>query len=149
MVSSLALILGVYATMYANNKDQTGLHLDGWVLWNEFKGTVTGSKSTNHYDLTGVTASVEAGYTSKFEGKDAYNYFIQPKVQFTYTNVDAFDTQDGKVSVAGRGENLRTRVGVKAFMNNKMPNAEKVWQPFIEFNWLKQQKTISGNCWFN
>ena len=132
--------LGVYATMYANNKDQTGLHLDGWVLWNEFKGTVTGSKSTNHYDLTGVTASVEAGYTSKFEGKDAYNYFIQPKVQFTYTNVDAFDTQDGKVSVAGRGENLRTRVGVKAFMNNKMPNAEKVWQPFIEFNWLNNRK---------
>ena len=132
--------LGVYATMYANNKDQTGLHLDGWVLWNEFKGTVTGSKSTNHYDLTGVTASVEAGYTSKFEGKDVYNYFIQPKVQFTYTNVDAFDTQDGKVSVAGRGENLRTRVGVKAFMNNKTPNAEKVWQPFIEFNWLNNRK---------
>ena len=89
------------------------------------------------YDISGFTASLEAGYTFKVKQGKEYGYFLQPKAQLTWMDVDADDhVESNGTRVQGGSGNLQTRLGLKAFMSNDNPNADKAWQPFVEVNWI-------------
>lgn len=75
-----------------------GAYVDSWVLWNDFKNTVTGKDmSPEKYDSSGITASIEAGSNYKLGGNESVSYWIQPQAQFIYQDVqlDNFTEQTG------------------------------------------------------
>jgi autotransporter family porin len=146
--------VGVYGTYYANDKDRSGLYVDGWALYNWFDATVKGdNRDKEKYKLKGVTASIEAGYTFKVGQNNSLtnpsNYYVQPVVQVTYMGVTADDhlDQEGVVVQTRGGNNIQTRVGVRAFMQNEEAinkGTGTSFEPFVEANWINNSKRYSA-----
>ncbi|WP_240651641.1 autotransporter outer membrane beta-barrel domain-containing protein [Serratia microhaemolytica] len=138
--------VGSYATWYANTAEKTGMYLDAWVQYGWFDNTVEGqSLASEEYQSSGMTGSIETGYTFKI-GENVTNntrYFIQPKVQVTWMGIKADDHVEANgthVSSDGDG-NLQIRLGAKAFVLGFSPQRqEQMFQPFIEANWLHNSK---------
>ncbi|PVZ89128.1 type V secretion protein A [Serratia sp. S1B] len=145
--------IGAYGTWYANAADKSGLYVDSWLQYSWFNNTVTGETLTSEtYKSKGITASVESGYTFKLGESVANNqsYFIQPKAQLTWMGIKADDHREANGTyVTGEGDgNLQTRLGVKAFINGysaQDKGKERVFQPFVEANWLHNSKDFSSN----
>ena len=134
--------VGAYGTWYANKEDKTGFHLDGWLLWSKFSASVSGTEVPDEkYGISGLTASLEAGYTFKVKQGQNYSYFLQPKAQVTMMNVDAEDhVESNGTYVKGDSKNIQTRLGMKAYASNDAVNPNSSWQPFVEVNWLHNTK---------
>ncbi|HHX9068154.1 TPA: autotransporter outer membrane beta-barrel domain-containing protein [Yersinia enterocolitica] len=141
---------GVYGTWYANEVDKSGLYVDGWMQYSWFNNTVDGQAlATEEYKSKGISTSIESGYTFKMGENVAKNatYFIQPKAQVTWMGVKSDDHKETNGTiVSGEGDgNIQTRLGVKAFMNgysDQDKGKERVFQPFVEANWVHNTKDI-------
>ncbi|GKX53865.1 autotransporter outer membrane beta-barrel domain-containing protein [Budvicia aquatica] len=136
--------LGLYGTWYANEQNKTGVYIDIWAQYGWFDNTIKGDFiADENYKSSGVTASVESGYTFKLGENAAKNttYFIQPKAQVIWMGVKADDHKEANgTNVSGEGDgNIQTRLGVRAFMNgysDQDKGKDRVFQPFIEANWI-------------
>ncbi|WFW62450.1 autotransporter outer membrane beta-barrel domain-containing protein [Citrobacter freundii] len=140
---------GLYATWYANNVEKSGGYLDSWMLYNWFDNTVRGEQlATEKYRSRGVTASLEAGYAFKLKETARLSYWLQPQVQLTWMDVSSDDHQEANGTVIrdkGKG-NLQSRLGVKAYLrgyNQRDEGKERLFQPFIETNWLHNSRNYS------
>ncbi|MGQ4860241.1 autotransporter outer membrane beta-barrel domain-containing protein, partial [Enterobacter roggenkampii] len=134
--------VGLYGTWYANEADKSGTYVDSWVLYNWFDNKVMGQdQATESYRSSGVTASVEAGYSVKVGESDRNSYWIQPKAQAVWMDVQADDHRERngtRVKDETQG-NLMTRLGVKAYISghNAIDDGKsRTFQPFIEANWI-------------
>ncbi|MCB5307732.1 autotransporter outer membrane beta-barrel domain-containing protein [Yersinia massiliensis] len=140
--------LGMYGTWYANEADKSGFYVDSWAQYSWFNNRVEGQElATETYKSSGVTASIESGYTFKVGENVTKNatYFIQPKAQITWMGVKADDhKEDNGTQVSGEGDgNIQTRLGVKAFMKgyaDQDKGKNRVFQPFVEVNWIHNTK---------
>ena len=139
--------VGLYGTWYANDADKTGTYVDSWVLYNWFDNKVMGQEqATEKYKSSGITASVEAGYSFKLGESERNSYWLQPKAQVVWMDVQADDHREAngtrvKDDTAG---NLMTRLGVKAFINghNAIDDGKsREFQPFVEANWIHNTQT--------
>ncbi|CQJ04952.1 autotransporter outer membrane beta-barrel domain-containing protein [Yersinia frederiksenii] len=136
--------IGLYSTWYANDADKSGFYLDGWMQYSWFDNSVEGQGlASEDYKSSGLTASIESGYTFKL-GEDVdknATYFAQPKIQVIYMGVksDSHKETNG-TNVYGDGDgNIQTRLGFKVFMNSysiQDKGKERVFQPFVETNWI-------------
>lgn len=140
---------GVYATWYANDADKTGAYVDSWALYNWFDNKVMGqSLTTEKYKSKGVTASVEAGYSFKLGESGRDSYWLQPKAQLVWMDVQADDHREAngtKVKDDTHG-NLLTRLGVKAYIkgHNALDDGKsREFQPFVEANWIHNSRNVS------
>ncbi|WP_042292449.1 autotransporter outer membrane beta-barrel domain-containing protein [Citrobacter sedlakii] len=134
--------VGLYATWYANEADKTGTYLDSWVLYNWFDNTVRGDHlASESYKSDGITASVEGGYSFLFGESENATYWIQPKAQVIWMDVQA-DTHrenNGTVVKDKTDGNLMTRLGVRAYLKGhaeKDAGKGREFQPFVEANWI-------------
>ena len=133
---------GLYATWYANEADKTGTYLDSWVLYNWFDNTVQGDHlASEKYKSDGITASIEGGYTFLIGESERTSYWLQPKAQVTWMDVQADSHRESNgTQVKDKTDgNLMTRLGVRAYL--KSHNAiddgkDREFQPFVEANWL-------------
>lgn len=139
--------VGLYGTWYANEADKSGTYVDSWVLYNWFDNKVMGQdQATERYRSSGITASVEAGYSVKVGESGRNSYWIQPKAQAVWMDVQADDHRERngtRVKDEPQG-NLMTRLGVKAYISghNAMDDAKsRTFQPFIEANWIHNTQT--------
>ena len=139
--------VGLYGTWYANEADKSGTYVDSWVLYNWFDNKVMGQdQATESYRSSGVTASVEAGYSVKVGESDRNSYWIQPKAQAVWMDVQADDHRERngtRVKDETQG-NLMTRLGVKAYISghNAIDDGKsRTFQPFIEANWIHNTQT--------
>ncbi|KUR04194.1 autotransporter outer membrane beta-barrel domain-containing protein [Enterobacter bugandensis] len=139
--------VGLYGTWYANEADKSGTYVDSWVLYNWFDNKVMGQdQATERYRSSGITASVEAGYSVKVGESGRNSYWIQPKAQAVWMDVQADDHRERngtRVKDETQG-NLMTRLGVKAYISghNAMDDAKsRTFQPFIEANWIHNTQT--------
>ncbi|RFU91883.1 MULTISPECIES: intestinal colonization autotransporter adhesin MisL [Citrobacter] len=139
--------VGLYGTWYANDADKTGTYVDSWVLYNWFDNKVMGQEqAAEKYKSSGITASVEAGYSVKLGESERNSYWLQPKAQVVWMDVQADDHREAngtrvKDDTAG---NLMTRLGVKAFINghNAIDDGKsREFQPFVEANWIHNTQT--------
>ncbi|MFV0547702.1 MAG: autotransporter outer membrane beta-barrel domain-containing protein [Limnobaculum xujianqingii] len=138
---------GLYGTWYANQADKTGAYIDSWVLYNWFDNEVTGDeRATETYKSRGVTASLEGGYSFKLGENGRDSYWLQPKAQVVWMDVQAKDHYEQadvtgtrtKVSDKTKG-NLQTRLGLKAYINGHShwdDGKDRKFQPFVEANWI-------------
>lgn len=137
--------VGLYGTWYNNDTDKTGLYVDSWLLWNDFDASVDGEGlDQENYNINGLTASVESGYTFKLAQSDNYSYWLQPKGQITRMNVDADNhTESNGTRVTGNANNWETRLGIRATMSSgEMLNSysHQAGQLFMEANWIYHTK---------
>ncbi|WP_346732956.1 autotransporter outer membrane beta-barrel domain-containing protein [Citrobacter koseri] len=133
---------GLYGTWYANEADKTGTYVDSWVLYNWFDNTVSGQGlATENYKSRGVTASVEAGYSLKLAESKRDSYWLQPKIQMVWMDVQADDHREanGTGVKDDTGGNLMTRLGLRGYINGHNAlddNNGRIFQPFVEMNWV-------------
>ncbi|WP_228397071.1 autotransporter outer membrane beta-barrel domain-containing protein [Limnobaculum xujianqingii] len=139
--------LGLYGTWYANQVDKSGLYVDSWVQYAWFDNSVKGDGlAEEKYDSKGWLASVETGYSFKLGENERTSYWLQPKAQLTWMGVHAdkhYETNGTKVT--GNGDNLSTRLGLRAYAqghNAVDDNTGRVFQPFVEANWLYNSKNF-------
>jgi autotransporter family porin len=139
--------VGLYGTWYANDADKSGTYVDSWMLYNWFDNKVMGQdQATENYRSSGVTASVEAGYSVKMGESGRNSYWIQPKAQAVWMDVQADDHRERngtRVKDETQG-NLMTRLGVKAYISghNAIDDGKsRTFQPFIEANWIHNTQT--------
>ena len=139
--------VGLYGTWYANDADRSGTYVDSWMLSNRFDNKVMGQdQATENYRSSGVTASVEAGYSVKMGESGRNSYWIQPKAQAVWMDVQADDHRERngtRVKDETQG-NLMTRLGVKAYISghNAIDDGKsRTFQPFIEANWIHNTQT--------
>ena len=141
--------VGLYGTWYANDADKTGTYVDTWALYNWFDNKVMGQEqAAEKYKSSGITASVEAGYSFKLGESERNSYWLQPKAQVVWMDVQA-DSQreaNGTRVKDNTDGNLMTRLGVKAFINghNAIDDGKsREFQPFVEANWIHNTQTTS------
>ncbi|HFZ8994796.1 TPA: intestinal colonization autotransporter adhesin MisL [Citrobacter freundii] len=141
--------VGLYGTWYANDADKSGTYVDTWALYNWFDNKVMGQEqATEKYKSSGITASVEAGYSFKLGESERNSYWLQPKAQVVWMDVQADSHREAngtrvKDDING---NLMTRLGVKAFINghNAIDDGKsREFQPFVEANWIHNTQTTS------
>ncbi|MCO4161013.1 autotransporter outer membrane beta-barrel domain-containing protein [Citrobacter amalonaticus] len=134
--------VGLYATWYANEADKTGTYLDSWVLYNWFDNTVSGDHlASENYKSDGITASVEGGYSFLVGESENKTYWIQPKAQVIWMDVqaDSHREHNGTQVKDKTDGNLMTRLGVRAYLKGhaeKDADKGRDFQPFIEANWI-------------
>lgn len=140
--------LGLYGTWYANQEDKSGLYVDSWVQYAWFDNTVKGDGlAEENYHSKGWLASVETGYSFKLGETETKSYWLQPKAQLTWMGVraDTHYEQNNSTNVTGKGDNLSTRLGLRAYSqgfsaaNN---GSDRVFQPFVEANWIHNSKNF-------
>lgn len=132
---------GLYGTWYANEADKTGLYVDSWLQWSKFKADVRGEQlASDDYDITGMAASIETGYSGHVGDTENYSLWLQPKGQATWIKLKSDDIlTDNGSWVKSHTNNLVTRLGIKAYMSSNQASIEKrnqAGQLFIEANWL-------------
>ena len=141
--------VGLYGTWYANDADKTGTYVDTWALYNWFDNKVMGQElATEKYKSSGITASVEAGYSFKLGESERNSYWLQPKAQVVWMDVqaDSHREANGTRVKDDTDGNLMTRLGVKAFINghNAIDDGKsREFQPFVEANWIHNTQTAS------
>lgn len=141
--------VGLYGTWYANNADKTGTYVDTWALYNWFDNKVMGQEqAAEKYKSSGITASVEAGYSFKLGESERNSYWLQPKAQVVWMDVqaDSHREANGTRVKDNTDGNLMTRLGVKAFINghNAIDDGKsREFQPFVEANWIHNTQTTS------
>lgn len=141
--------VGLYGTWYANEADKSGTYVDTWALYNWFDNKVMGQEqATEKYKSSGITASVEAGYSFKLGESERNSYWLQPKAQVVWMDVQADNHREanGTRVKDNTDGNLMTRLGVKAFINghNAIDDGKsREFQPFVEANWIHNTQTTS------
>ncbi|MFV0262105.1 MAG: autotransporter outer membrane beta-barrel domain-containing protein [Kluyvera sp.] len=141
--------VGLYSTWYANDIDKSGAYVDTWALYNWFDNKVMGQEqATEKYKSTGITASVEAGYSVKLGESERNSYWLQPKAQAVWMGVQADDRREanGTRVKDGASGNLMTRLGVRAYIkgHNAIDNGQsREFQPFVEANWIHNTQPAS------
>lgn len=141
--------VGLYGTWYANDADKTGTYVDTWALYNWFDNKVMGQEqAAEKYKSSGITASVEAGYSFKLGESERNSYWLQPKAQVVWMDVqaDSHREANGTRVKDNTDGNLMTRLGVKAFINGHSAiddGKSREFQPFVEANWIHNTQTTS------
>lgn len=136
---------GLYGTWYENDVTKMGAYVDGWLMRSDLDGTVHGQDlQSEKYDLKGYTASLETGYTFLATKFDHYDLLLQPQGQLTWMGVDANKHIDSNgTKVKGDGDNLQSRLGVRAILGSNNASADFGGQLFLEANWLYNTKPFS------
>lgn len=134
--------LGLYGTWYANQQDKSGLYVDSWVQHAWFTNSVQGEGlSAEKYHSQGWLASVEAGYSFNLSQNDRVSYWLQPKAQAVWMGIHADKhIETNGTSVTGNGDNVLTRLGLRAYRQQKDAGTGRTLQPFVEVNWLHNTK---------
>lgn len=146
---------GLYATWFANDDTREGLYVDSWLLYSHFKNSVKGQNLAEEtYDSHGLTASLESGYTlplGAFTGSKgtAYQAWLQPQAQLVCMGVRApGHREDNGTRMASSGDgNIMSRVGLRAALSGHDASdngGEKVFQPFIEANWIHNTRQFES-----
>lgn len=126
--------VGAYASIYTDSNDKHGLYVDTWLKWNHFNADLFVQKQVD-YKLKGLTAGLELGYTTPLFSYKGFDYFVQPKGQIVWTNVNSNIKSIDMIELDSDANNFKASLGLK-FMTSTSYQ-DKVFQPFIEFNWLR------------
>lgn len=130
--------VGVYASWLQDPVQTTGLYVDAWAQYAQFKNTVQGDAlAKERYDSDAKTASVEAGYSFKVLDSASTAMFVEPQVQLSYTDFSADNhvETNGTVIDGSDAGGLTSRVGVRLFGHANSDVGNRV-QPFVAVNWI-------------
>jgi autotransporter family porin len=130
--------VGVYASWLQDPAQTTGVYVDAWAQYAQFKNTVQGDAlAKERYDSDAKTASVEAGYSFKVLDSSTTVMFLEPQLQLSYTDfsADRHVETNGTVIDGSDAGGLTSRAGVRLFGHANSDIGNRV-QPFVAVNWI-------------
>ncbi|MGE8245058.1 MAG: autotransporter outer membrane beta-barrel domain-containing protein [Stenotrophomonas maltophilia] len=130
--------VGVYASWLQDPAQTTGVYLDAWAQYAQFRSTVQGDAlAKERYDSDARTASVEAGYSFRLLDSTRTAMFLEPQLQLSYTDfsADRHVETNGTVIDGSDSSGLTSRVGVRLFGHANSDVGNRV-QPFVAVNWV-------------
>lgn len=130
--------VGIYASWLQDPAQTTGLYVDAWAQYAQFKNTVQGDALTKErYDSDAKTASVETGYSFKLLDSSTTAMFLEPQLQLSYTDfsADNHTETNGTIIDGSDAGGLTSRVGVRLFGHANSDIGNRV-QPFVAVNWI-------------
>lgn len=146
--------LGIYGSWEQYGKDQQGAYADAWLQYNWFSATVKGEQlDSEKYQINGFTGSLEAGYNFKLNQWDnsdgsSVSFWMQPHIQGIWmgVNPDSHTEKNGTRVKEESGDNVQTKLGVKAFWKIEEPkkgDAKQEVRPYFEVNWINNSNLFS------
>lgn len=143
---------GVYATWFEDNLSKMGGYIDSWALYNWFNNSVNGLVlQPENYKSSGVTASLESGYTMKItDFSERNSWYLQPQVQLIWMGVKADRHQEENgTQISGIGDsNIQYRLGGRTYLkgyNQIDTGKNRIFEPFIEVNWIHNSKKFGAS----
>ncbi|VEJ53598.1 autotransporter outer membrane beta-barrel domain-containing protein [Pragia fontium] len=133
---------GLYATWYQNAATLNGAYVDSWAQYSWLNAEVNGDEAdSEHYDMDGFSASLEAGYRLPIYQSTNGEVFITPQAQVSWNGIKADKHRDASGSmISSSGEdNIQTRLGVKISrdgVSDKDKGTDKLFTVYAEANWL-------------
>jgi len=135
--------VGIYSTWYQQDDALTGAYADGQLMYNWFTAQVNADeKPSQRYNMAGMLASLEAGYTFSFSDDEreppSQLVLLEPHAQISWNGVRPADITeaDGTPISSSGNDNLQLRLGLRAFLHNKISPQEGYFQPFVALDWL-------------
>ncbi|MDM0046283.1 autotransporter outer membrane beta-barrel domain-containing protein [Variovorax dokdonensis] len=129
---------GVYGTWYGNQDILSGPYVDAWVMGGRYRNSVQGQGlAKESYSATGVTASIEAGYSFKLNDDGKSTVYLEPQAQVIVSNYNAgnYAERSGTVVSGLNDTQVTTRVGVRLHGNVQDDGGNRQLRPFAELNW--------------
>ncbi len=130
--------VGAYASWLQDPAQTTGVYVDAWAQYAQFKNTMQGDAlAKERYDSDARTASVEAGYSFRLLDSTRTAMFLEPQLQLSYTDfsADRHVETNGMVIDGSDSGGLTSRVGVRLFGHANSDVGNRV-QPFLAVNWV-------------
>lgn len=139
---------GLYAGWQQDSVMKTGGFIDTWAAYNGFSNSVKGEGiGQESYKSKGLVASIESGYTFNFG--DEKNCSLQPHAQIIWMGVKTADytEQNGTRVRATGNNNVQTRVGVRAALDDqdKWVDAKNMrFIPYADLSWLHNSRKFGS-----
>lgn len=139
---------GLYAGWQQDSVMKTGGFIDTWTAYNRFNNSVKGEGiGQESYKSKGFVASIESGYTFTFG--DEQNRSLQPQAQIIWMGVKTADytEQNGTRVRASGNNNVQTRVGVRAALDDQGKWAEGKnlrFTPYADLSWLHNSRKFGS-----
>jgi len=130
--------IGVYGSWLQDPSTTTGLYVDAWANYAQYKNSVQGDVlAKERYDSKASGASVEAGYGFQVADGERLALFVEPQAQLRYTafKADNHIETNGTVIDGSDAGGLTSRLGVRVFGHANTQAGNRV-QPFIAVNWI-------------
>ena len=147
-----AWAVGFYGGWKADEDNQTGPYVDGWVMFTHAKSDVSGvDQHVEDIKGQGLSASIEVGWgvpagsITNDDGSVTQMTF-EPHASVTWFGMEFDDLHTQAQDVAFEGKNnVRTRLGARAVISEK---GNDHFNAFVEANWVHNTQeygaTISG-----
>ncbi|TKI03404.1 autotransporter outer membrane beta-barrel domain-containing protein [Martelella alba] len=142
--------LGAYGTWYAEGTANKGLWLESELRYNWFDNSVTGTDELGEeYHAKGMTASLEGGYVIAISQSLRRSVFVQPQAQISWSGITADDhtEQNGTRVSAGGNDNIRSRMGLRAYMQVHAARDDdngRYFEPYIEANYIHNSQSYGA-----
>ncbi|MBK5143083.1 autotransporter-associated beta strand repeat-containing protein [Budviciaceae bacterium BWR-B9] len=136
--------LGVYATWFADAKQQTGAYIDNWYQYGWYDNHVSGEgMATDSYDSRPFAASLETGYSFILNDNSLNQWRLIPQAQVVYNkySADSFvDSSNTKID-GQNNEIWSTRLGTR--LTGNIQGKGYTHHPFAEVNWWYSKQDAS------
>ncbi|VFS59705.1 Outer membrane protein IcsA autotransporter precursor [Leminorella grimontii] len=136
--------LGMYATWFADAKEERGAYVDSWLQHGWYSNSVNGEgMSSDSYDSRLWTASLESGYIWAMNEDKFSQWSLAPQAQVVYSHYSA----DSLTDVSGteisnqKGESWTVRVGSRVM--GRLTAGDSLFHPYAELNWLYNRQPAS------
>ncbi len=136
--------LGVYATWFADAKQQTGAYIDNWYQYGWYDNHVSGEgMATDSYDSRPFAASLETGYSFILNDDSKNQWRLIPQAQVVYNKYSADSFVDSSnTKIAGQNNEIwSTRLGTRLIGNIQGKGYNH--HPFAEVNWWYSKQDAS------
>ncbi|AWH88259.1 autotransporter-associated beta strand repeat-containing protein [Limnobaculum parvum] len=136
--------LGIYATWFADAKEQTGAYVDNWYQYGWYDNHVSGEgMATDSYDSRPLAASLETGYRFILNDNRLNQWRLIPQAQVVYNkySADSFvDSSNTKID-GQNNEMWSTRMGTR--LTGNIQGEGYTHHPFAEVNWWYSKQDAS------
>ncbi|MCD1125452.1 autotransporter-associated beta strand repeat-containing protein [Jinshanibacter sp. LJY008] len=136
--------LGVYATWFADAKEQTGAYIDNWYQYGWYDNHVSGEgMTTDSYDSRPFAASLETGYSFILNSNPLNQWRLIPQAQVVYNKYSADSFVDSSnTKIDGQNNDVwNTRLGTRVTGN--IQGKGYTHHPFAEVNWWYSKQDAS------
>ncbi|MFV0549198.1 MAG: autotransporter outer membrane beta-barrel domain-containing protein, partial [Limnobaculum xujianqingii] len=136
--------LGVYATWFADAKQQTGAYIDNWYQYGWYDNHVSGEgMATDSYDSRPFAASLETGYSFILNDDSKNQWRLIPQAQVVYNKYSADSFVDSSnTKIAGQNNEIwSTRLGTR--LTGNIQGKGYNHHPFAEVNWWYSKQDAS------
>ena len=135
--------VGTYATWYQNAESGNGLYVDSWLQYSRFRASVNGEGlESEHYDISGLSGSLESGYRQPLHQSESGSLFITPQAQIIWSGIKADRHQEVNGTRVDGSTSTQTRLGLNLSYDRLNAQTKEPFTIYGEVNWLHNTQNV-------